>query len=80
MTPEKETPSAIAVKPNFAVRVSNADLAAWAELEAARAEWLAARQEFEALKLQLGRAKEKVESVRQQLASYEEESGTEARR
>lgn len=74
MTPAKGTPSAIAVKPNFAVRVSNADLAAWADLEAARADWLAARQEFEALKLELGRAKERVEFVRRELASLEEQS------
>lgn len=51
--------------------VADADLAAWADLQAARAEWLAARQELEAVKLELGRAKGRVETMRQKLASLD---------
>lgn len=70
MSPAKGNPDAVA-KEQFAVRVADADLLAWADFEAARAEWLAARQELEALKLELGRAKGKVETVRRRLASLD---------
>lgn len=69
--PQAENPAAVAKTQRFAIRASDADLAAWADYRAARAEWLAARQELEALKLELGRAKGRVETMRQRFASLE---------